>query len=86
VADEHDPAFRMVAQAILGEFADACAADPEVGADYLDARDRWHAATSDEEREVADDAFVDVLERFTDARGVDLTSHEVRALRALRNG
>ena len=85
VADDVSEAFRVVARAILGEFANACEADPELAADYLDARDRWHAATSDADRDVADDAFVDVLERFTDTRGPDLTTHEVRALRALRN-
>ena len=78
-------ARRGVAHAVLWEFARACERDPELGADYLDVRAQWHGATSEQERDVADDAYVDVLERFTDARGAELTEDEVRAMRALRS-
>lgn len=75
----------VVAHSVMWEFARACERDAELGADYLQARDRWHAAATDEQRDEADDAFIDVLERFTDARNAALTSAEVRAMRALRN-
>ncbi len=85
MAHDRGEAFRLVAHAILWEFAKACERDQDLGADYLEARDLWHAAETDEASDVADDAFVDVLERFSEARGNDLTESEVRALRALRN-
>lgn len=86
VADDYQAAPGDVAHAVLWEFLKACEHDPSLGADYLHARDRWHAARSDQEIDVADDAFVDILERFTEDRGSHLTGDEVRAMRALRDG
>jgi hypothetical protein len=85
VADHDDDKPRVVGHAVLWEFLRACERDSSLGSDYLDAHDRWHAAASEEERDAADDAYVDVLERFTDARGAALTDAEVRAMQALRN-
>ena len=85
MADRDGETRRGVAHAVLWEFAKACERDPELGADYLDVRAQWHGAASEQERDIADEAYVDVLERFTDARGAALTDDEVRAMRALRS-
>ena len=85
MADDPTESIPVVAHSIMWEFARACERDAALGIDYLRARDRWHAATTDEQRDDADDAFIDVLERFTDARNVALTNAEVRALQTLRN-
>jgi hypothetical protein len=89
VADEdtdvHRGAQRSGAHPVVWEFLRACEQDPSLGADYLRARDLWHAAATDHECDAADDALVDVIERFTDARNAVLTSAEVRAMRTLRD-
>ena len=83
----HDPADEAgsVAHPVVWEFLRACEQDPTLGADYLEARDLWHAAATDKECDVADDALVEVLEKFTDARNAALTAAEVQAMRSLRN-
>jgi len=85
VAGDEVERRRAAGRAILSEFANACERDPELGADYVDAQDLWQSAASDVQRDVADETFVDVLDRFTDSRGAELTEDDVRALRALRN-
>ena len=80
-ADDPGP----VAHPVVWEFLRACEQDPTLGSDYLEARDRWHAAATDRECDAADDALVEVLERFTDARNAALTNTEVQAMRSLRN-
>ena len=85
MAQDEQERFKVIAAATLAEFAAMCAKDLSLGNAYMDARDLWHGASTDAERDTANDAFALVLERAAGKRGSGYTAEEVDVLIMLRN-